>query len=117
MSVPRMLAGNLRMEKRSESIKKKGLLAARGREEELVDQQVGEAGGVVADDAAFIQEIVRDQPDMHFRYIGGIHQHGFGALGAIAAGDFRRDLLFISDDVVDKAMADVVFDGAQMLAE
>ena len=57
------------------------------RQEELVDQQAGEASGIVADDAVLLEEIVVEQAHVHFGNIGAIDLHGFGAFGAIAAGD------------------------------
>jgi len=85
--------------------------------EELFEEEAGEAAGVVAQDAVFLEEIVEDDAEAEFLEGGKIDGHGFGALRAVTPGHIGRDGLAIGNDPIDDAAGDVLLDGAEMIAE
>ena len=85
--------------------------------EKFLQEQAGEAAGVMADDAVFLEEIVEDDAEAELLERREIDGHGLGALGAVAPGDIGRDGLAIGDDPIDDAGLDVILDGAQMICE
>ena len=85
--------------------------------EEFFEEEAGEAAGLVADDGVFFKEIIEDDAVAELLEGGEVDGHGFGALGAIAAGHFRRHRLAIGDDPIDDAAGDVFLDGAKMVGE
>jgi len=85
--------------------------------EEFFEEEAGEAAGVVAEDAVFLEEVVEDDAEAELLEGGEIDGHGFGALGAVAAGHVGGDGLAIGDDPIDDAAGDVFLDGAEMVGE
>ena len=85
--------------------------------EEFFEEEAGEAFGVVADDAVFFEEVVEDDADAELLELRKIDDYGFGALGAIAAGNVGRDWLAVGDDPIDDAARNVILDGAEMIGE
>ena len=79
--------------------------------------RLSHAGGVVGDNAVFIEEIAGDKFDVAFEKIFAIDDDGFGILGAVAASHFGRDGFTIGDDGIDDAFADMSLNGAKMFAE
>src|SRR6266849_7847157 len=79
--------------------------------EEFFEEEAGEAAGVVAQDAVFLEEVVEDDAEAELLEGGEIDGHGFGALGAVAAGHVGGDGLAIGDDPIDDAAGDVFLDG------
>src|SRR5216683_23523 len=89
------------------------LLAA----EELFEEEAGEAAGVVADDAVFLEEIVEDDAEAELLEGGKIDGHRFGALRAVTPSHIGRDGLAIGDDPIDDAARDVLLNGAEMIGK
>src|SRR6266576_1628957 len=85
--------------------------------EEFLEEEAGEAAGVVAQDAVFLEEIVEDDAEPELLEGGKIDGHRFGALRAIAAGHLGGDGLAIGDDPIDDAVWNVFLDGAEMIGE
>src|SRR5229473_2372869 len=85
--------------------------------EEFFEEEVGEAAGIVAQDAVFFEEIVEDDAEAELLEGGKVDNHGFGALRTVAAGHIRRNGLAIGDDPVNDAMRDVLLDGAEMIGK
>jgi hypothetical protein len=85
--------------------------------EEFFEEEAGEALGVVADDAVFLEEIVQNDAEAKFLEGGEVNGHGFGALGAVTAGDIGGDGLAIGNDPINDAVADVGLDGAEMVGK
>ena len=83
----------------------------------MFEEEAGEAAGVVAEDAAFLEEIVEDDTEAEFLELGKINGHRFGALRAVAPGHIGRDGLAIGDNPIDDAARHVFLDGAEMIAE
>src|SRR6266478_1017796 len=79
------------------------LLAA----EELFEEEAGEAAGVVAEDAVFLEEIVEDDAEAELLEGGKIDGHRFGALGAVASCFDGREGLAICDVPIDDAVRHV----------
>jgi hypothetical protein len=71
----------------------------------------------VPDDAVFLKEIVEDNAEAEVLEFAKVDGDGFGALGAVAAGDIGRDGLTIGDDPIDHPARDVFLDGAEMIGE
>jgi len=65
----------------------------------------------------FLKEIIEDDAEAELLELGKVDGDGFGALGAVTAGDFGRDRLTIGDDPIDHAARDVFLDGAEMIGE
>jgi hypothetical protein len=86
-------------------------------EEEFFEEEAGEEGGVVADDAMLLKEIVTNDADAELEEFVAIKADGVGTFGAITPGDVRGNGLGVSDDDIDDATADVLLDGAKMIAE
>src|SRR6266436_6569156 len=80
--------------------------------EEFFEEEAGEAPGAMAEDGVLLEEIVEDDAVAEFLESGEIDGHGFGALGAVAAGDLGRYGLAIGNHPIDDAMAHVRLDGA-----
>ena len=74
-------------------------------------------GGVVADDAVFLEEIAGEQFDVELRDIFSVELDLFGTFRAVTAGDFGGDGFAIGDDVIDEIFADVILNGPDVLAE
>ena len=87
------------------------------REEELFDEEAGELGGVMTDDAMFLDEIAGEELDAETGDLLRIEANLLGAFGAITSCDFRGNGLAVGDDVVDEIFPDVILNGADMLAE
>src|SRR5712664_4881808 len=85
--------------------------------EELFEEEAGEAAGVVAEDAVFLEEIVENDAEAELLEGGKIDGHRFGALGAVAAGHVGRNGLAIGDDPIDDAARDGFLDGAKVIGE
>src|SRR5882762_11689016 len=85
--------------------------------EEFFEEEAGEAAGVMAQDAVFLEEIVEDDAEAELLERGKIDGHRFGALGAVAPGHIGRDGLAIGDDPIDDAVRNVFLDGAKMVGE
>jgi len=85
--------------------------------EELFEEEAGEAAGVVAEDAVFLEEIVEDDAEAKFLELGKIDGHRFGALSAVTPRHIGRYGLAIGDDPIDDAARNVFLDGAEMIAE
>ncbi len=85
--------------------------------EEFFEEEAGEAPGAMADDGVLLEKIVEDDAVAEFLEGGEIDDHGFGALGAVAAGDLWRNGLAIGDHPIDDAVADVLLDSAEMIGE
>jgi len=85
--------------------------------EEFLEEEAGEAAGVVAQDAVFLEEIVEDDAEAELLEGGKIDGHRFGALRAIPAGHIGGHGLAIGDDPIDDAARDVLLDGAEMIGE
>src|SRR5579871_4728623 len=86
--------------------KRTGLAAVFGklaRGKELLEQELGESGGIVAKDTVLFEKIVED--DAVTEFLEGVDIDGdrLGALGTVALGDFAGDVLAIGDDPVDDA--------------
>ena len=56
--------------------------------EEFFEEEAGEAAGVVAEDAVFLEEIVKNCAKAKVLEFREIDDYGFGALLAIAPGNF-----------------------------
>src|SRR5713226_10064573 len=85
--------------------------------EEFFEEEAGEAAGVVADDAVFLEEIVEDDAEAELLERGKIDGHRFGALRAVATRYIGRDGLTIGDDPIDHAARDVFLDGAEVIGK
>src|SRR5882762_4364833 len=85
--------------------------------EELFEEEAGEAAGMVAEDAVFLEEIVEDDAEAEFLEGGKIDGHRLRALCAVTPGHIGRDGLTIGDDPIDDAARNVFLDGAEMIAE
>src|SRR5216684_23828 len=85
--------------------------------EEFFEEEAGEAAGVVAEDAVFLEEIVEDDAEAEFLEGGEVDGYRFGALGTVAAGYVGGDGLAIGDNPIDDAAGDVFLDGAEMVGE
>ena len=83
----------------------------------MFEEEAGEAAGVVAEDAVFLEEIVEDDAEAEFLEGGKIDGHGLGTLRAVTPGHIGRDGLAIGDDPIDDAARNVFLDGAEMIAE
>jgi len=86
-------------------------------EEEFFEEKTGEAGGVVADDAVLLEQIAGDEANFPTEDFVAVEADRFGALGAVTADDFWGSSFVIGDDSIDEATADVVLDGAEVIAE
>ncbi len=87
------------------------------RGEEFFEEEAGEAGGIVADDAVFFEEIVEDDAVAESLQSPQIDGDGIGAACAIALGHFGRNGLAIGYHPIDNAARRVMLDGAQMIGE
>ena len=87
------------------------------REEELFDEEAGELGGVMTDDAMFLDEIAGEEFDLKPGNLIGIEADLFGAFGAVATGNVEGDGFAVGDDVVDEIFPDVILDSANVFAK
>ena len=71
--------------------------------QEFFEEEAGQAAGVVAEDAVFLEEIIEDNAEAELLEFREIDYHRFGALRAIAASDIGRDRLPVGDDPIDHA--------------
>src|SRR5713226_8743255 len=90
-----------------------GLLAM----EEFFEKEAGEAGGVVADDAVFLEEVVEDHAEAELLKDGKINGHRFCTLRTITPSHIGRDALAVSDDPIDDPARDVFLDGAEVIGK
>lgn len=65
----------------------------------------------------FQGEIAGNQTNVQLQNIFAIENNGLGALSTVTKRDFRGNGLAIGYDGVDNTTADVVNDGAEMIAE
>ena len=86
-------------------------------EEEFVEEEVGEAGGIVADDAVLFEEVVADDAHTELQEFVAVEAHGLGVLRAIAARDVGGNRFGVGDDHVDNATADMSLHGGKVFAE
>src|SRR5713226_197764 len=84
---------------------------------EFFEKEAREAGGVVADDPVFLEEVVEDDAEAELLEDGKINGHRFGALRAITPCHIGRDALAVSDDPIDDAARDVFLDGAEVIGK
>ena len=73
------------------------------RREKFFEEQLRQAGRVVADDPVFFQKIVENDAIAEFLRSLRFDGNWFGTLGAVALGDFRRNRLAIGDHPIDHA--------------
>jgi hypothetical protein len=89
-----------------------------GGEEELVDKESGETGGIVANHSVFFEQVViSNHAHAELQKFVAIEAHLFGILSAITAGHFRRDGPGIGDDNVNHTAAHMLLNGAEVIAE
>ena len=88
-----------------------------GAEEEFFDQEAGEDGGVVPDDAVFFQEIGSKQVNIPVEDLFAVEGNRFGAFGEVTRSDAGGDRFAIGDDSFNDAAGNVFLDGADMVAE
>ena len=92
-------------------------LAALWMEQELFDEEPGEAFGIVTDDAVFFEQVVGHKLDLQFSNAFGIDANRLGTLRAVTLGNFQGDRSDISNNGIDHALLHVILDGANVLAE
>ena len=85
--------------------------------QEFLEEEAGEAAGVVAQDTVLLEEIIKDDAKAELLEGGKIDGHRFGALRAVTAGHIGRDGLAIGDHPIDDAVRDVLLNGAKMVGE
>ena len=85
--------------------------------EEFFEEQAGEAGRVVAEDAVFFEEIIEDDAHVELPHFLEFEENGHGTLGAVAASDLGRNRAAVGDDKVHHAPGNVQLDGAQMIGK
>src|SRR6266481_2359874 len=88
-----------------------------GTRKEFFEKEAGKAGGIVADDAVLFEEIVQNNAIAELLQVRDIDDDGFGALRAVALGDFGGNRLAIGDDPVDDAVRGVASNGAEMIGQ
>ena len=79
--------------------------------EKFLQEQAGEAAGVMADDAVFLEEIVEDDAEAELLERREINGHRFGALRAITSGHIGRHGLPISNNPIDHTARNVLLFG------
>src|SRR5260370_24965924 len=85
--------------------------------EEFCEKEAGEAGGVVADDAVFFEEVVEYDAEAELLEDGKINGNRFSTLRAITPSHIGRDGLPIGDDPIDDTTGDVFLDRAEMIGK
>src|SRR6266478_4296860 len=73
--------------------------------EELFEEEAGEAAGVVAEDAVFLEKIVEDDAEAELLEGWEIDGHRFGALGAVATSHIGRDGFEDGAEMIGKGVA------------
>lgn len=86
-------------------------------EEELFEEEMGEESGVVADDAMLFKEIVGDDAGAKLEKFVAIEADGFGVFCAITASHVGGNGFGVGDDHIDYAAANVLLDGANVIAQ
>lgn len=86
-------------------------------EQELFDEEPGEAFGIVTDDAVFFEQVVGHKLDLQFSNAFGVDANRLGTLRAVTLGNFLGDRSNISNNRIDHALLYVILDGANVLAE
>ena len=93
------------------------LAVALAGKQELFEEQTSKERGIVADDAVLFEEIVGNDASAELEKFVAIEPNGFGIFRAIAAGDVGGNGFGVGDDHIDDLAADVLLDGANVIAE
>jgi hypothetical protein len=85
--------------------------------EEFFKEEARESAGFVTEYGMFFKKIVEYDAKAELLERRKINDHGFGALGAVAAGYIGRNGLAIGDDAIDNPAGDMLLDGAEMIGK
>ena len=77
--------------------------------EEFFEEEAGQPGGVVADDAVLFEEVVKNDAVAKLLERGEVHGHGLSAIGTIAAAAFGAILYtVVTGDSIVSALTNII---------